>query len=291
MNQDRARYDEVHALRSEVEALRIRVSENSQARLENELRQSRAAQVTLSTQNERLQRVLKDARDQIVVLKGEIERLAAPPASFGVILDKVDDTTVDILTSGRKMRVGVSDSVPTAEVQPGREVIVNEALNVVKAVGFEQVGELVQLKELLDDERLLVLNSGDEERVVRIAAPLREVRLRVGDSLVLDSRTGFVVEKVEKAEVADLVLEEVPDIRYEDIGGLAGQIEQIQDAVELPFLHAQLFRDHDLRPPKGVLLYGPPGCGKTMIAKAVAASLARKVAEREGDDAQATEKA
>ncbi|GAB3583609.1 proteasome ATPase [Calidifontibacter terrae] len=283
MTDESAQYDEVRSLRAETEALRSRVA-GSAARgdLDQQVRQLRSAQATLSTQNERLVRTLKDAREQIISLKGEIERLAQPPASFGVVLSSNDDETVDLLTSGRKMRVAVSPSIERELIVPGREVVLNEALNVVKALDFERVGELVQIKEMLDDERVLVLAHGDEERIVRLAAALQGQKLRVGDSLLLDARSNFVFERIPKAEVADLVLEEVPDIYYEDIGGLSGQIEQIRDAVEMPYLHADLFREHALRPPKGVLLYGPPGCGKTMIAKAVAASLARKVAEKTG---------
>ena len=288
---DAARFDEVQSLRAEVEALRSRVTGSAQrAEQDQKIRQLQSAQATLSTQNERLVRTLKDAREQIVSLKGEIDRLAQPPASFGIILQRNDAAdsgeveTVDILTSGRKMRVAVSPTIELDQLVPGREVVLNEALNVVRALGYENVGELVQCKEFLGEDRVLVVLHGDEERVCRVADVLKGVKVRIGDSLLLDARSNFVFERIPKAEVADLVLEEVPDIRYEDIGGLAGQIEQIRDAVEMPYLHAELFREHALRPPKGVLLYGPPGCGKTMIAKAVAASLARKVAEKTGQE-------
>jgi proteasome-associated ATPase len=239
----------------------------------------------LTAQNERLVATLREARDQIVALKEEIDRLAQPPSGFGVFLNGNDDGSVDIFTGGRKLRVSVSPSIEVAALRRGQEVMLNEALNVVAVHGYETVGEIVMLKEVLEDgERALVVGHTDEERVVRLAEPLRDEQLRAGDALLLEPRSSYVYERVPKSEVEELVLEEVPDIDYESIGGLSGQIELIRDAVELPYLHPDLFREHQLRPPKGVLLYGPPGCGKTLIAKAVANSLAKKVAEATGTE-------
>jgi proteasome-associated ATPase len=248
-------------------------------RLRSELAKQRA-------NNERMTATLREARAQILTLKAEVDRLAEPPSAYGVYLDTLEDGSINIFTGGRKMRVVATPAVDVSLLVPGQEVMLNEAMNIVEIAGFEQRGDIVMLKEILEGgARALVIAHTDEEQVVHLADPLRTQRLRAGDSLLMDSRSGFAVERIPKAEVEELVLEEVPDIDYEDIGGLGSQIEQIRDAVELPFMHADLFREHELRAPKGILLYGPPGCGKTLIAKAVANSLAKKVSDREGLEA------
>jgi proteasome-associated ATPase len=249
---------------------------------------SRDAQLALlAAKNERLAEALRAARDQIVELKKQIDELAKPPGTYATFLAAHEDGSVDISSSGRKMHVSASPTLDVSELKPGQEVKLNEAMTVVSAGGFERTGELVTVKEVLDDDRVLVVGRADEERVVRLAGSVTGSNLRVGDSLTVDVRSGFVFEVVPKSEVEELVLEEVPDIAYEDIGGLGPQIEAIRDAVELPFSHPDLFREHGLRPPKGVLLYGPPGCGKTLIAKAVASSLAKMVAAKRGGDPNA----
>jgi len=275
---------QISFLEEEVAVLRRRLSDSPrQVRaLEERLRDAQVNLAAVSSQNERLAGTLREARDQIVALKEEVDRLAQPPSGFGIFLETRDDGTVDVFTGGRKMRVNVSPAVEVDELRPGQEVVLNEALNVVLAQAYETVGEVVMLKETLQGgDRALVIAHADEERVVRLAEPLLSAPLRAGDALLLEPRSGYVYERIPKAEVEELILEEVPDITYADIGGLGPQIEQIRDAIELPYLHADLFREHMLRPPKGVLLYGPPGCGKTLIAKAVANSLAKQVAANE----------
>jgi len=274
-------------LEEEISVLRRKLAESPrQSRvLDERLQEAQANLAAVTGQNERLVSTLREAREQIIALKEEVDRLAQPPSGYGVFLEAREDGTVDIFTGGRKLRVNVSPAVEIEDLQRGQEVMLNEALNVVEALDFEQQGEVVSLKEVFADGiRALVVAHADEERIIKLAEPLRGVHLRPGDSLMLDTRSGFAYEKIHKAEVEELVLEEVPDISYEEIGGLSSQIEMIRDAVELPYLHADLFREHKLRPPKGILLYGPPGCGKTLIAKAVANSLAKQVAERTGEE-------
>jgi proteasome-associated ATPase len=275
---------QIQFLEEEAAVLRRRLQDSPrQVRvLEERLLETKGQLAQALSQNERLAATLREAREQIIALKEEVEKLTAPPSGFGVFLGVNDDGTINISSGGRKLRVNVHPEIDPKSLQPGQELMLNEALNVVEACAYEVQGEVVSLKELLGADRALVIGNADEERVVQIGEPLRNHHLRAGDSLLLDVRSGFVLEHLPKPEVEELILEEVPDISYQDIGGLADQIEQIRDAVELPFLHADLFAEHQLKPPKGILLYGPPGCGKTLIAKAVANSLAKKVAEVTG---------
>ncbi|MGI8694248.1 MAG: proteasome ATPase [Geodermatophilaceae bacterium] len=277
---------QVSFLEEEIALLRRKVADSPrQLRLlEERLAEAQGRVAYLTERNEKLSGTLRDARDQLISLKEEVDRLAQPPSGYGLFLSSYEDESVDVFTGGRKLRVSVSPNVIVGDLQRGQEVMLNEALNVVAAKGFERAGDVVTLKELLDGgDRALVVGHTDEERIVHLADVLLDAPLRIGDSLLMEPRSGYVFERIPKSEVEELVLEEVPDIDYTDIGGLSAQIEAIRDAVELPFLHADLFREHKLRPPKGILLYGPPGCGKTLIAKAVANSLSRQMAKERGE--------
>ncbi len=254
------------------------------ARLEAQLLEAKSQLAHKNAQNEKLSYTLREAREHIAQLREEVDKLSQPPSAYGVIVGKNDDETVDILTSGRKMRVHLHPDIDFETIARGAEVVLNESLNVVLARIPEGSGEVVSLKEVCEDGvRAVVTVRGDDERICELADALRGVHLRSGDLLRLDPRSALLLEKLPQPDVEDLLLEEVPDIDYGDIGGLDSQIELIADAVELPFLYGDLFAEHRLPAPKGVLLYGPPGCGKTLIAKAVANSLAKKVAATQGD--------
>ena len=293
---------ELEQLRREASLLREQLQSAGSSR---EVQQLDARLYSLTARNAKLMDTLKEARQQLLALREEVDRLGQPPSGYGVLLEVQDDDTVDVFTSGRRMRLTCSPNLAVKEMRKGQTVRLNEALTVVEAGDFEAVGEISTLREVLaDGHRALVIGHADEERIVWLAEPLvvaenmapevidaldddqRPRKLRPGDSLLVDTKAGYAFERIPKAEVEDLVLEEVPDVDYSDIGCLTRQIEQIRDAVELPFLHKDLYREYSLRPPKGVLLYGPPGCGKTLIAKAVANSLAKKMAEVRGEDAR-----
>jgi proteasome-associated ATPase len=282
--------DQTKVLEEEVLGLRRRMQDAPKRvrTLEEKLLETKGQLQQAISQNERLTFTLREAREHIAALREEVDKLTQPPAAYGTFLARNDDGTVDVFSGGRKMRVALHPELALeeeSELVRGAEVVLNESLNVVLARSAEQSGEVVTLKELLDEARAIIVGRADEERVVELAASLRGVKIRSGDSLLMDSRTGLLLEKLPRPEVEELVLEEVPDISYADVGGLDGQIEASTDAVELPFLYRDLFIEHKLPAPKGILLYGPPGCGKTLIAKAVANSLASKVADVSGDKA------
>jgi proteasome-associated ATPase len=253
--------------------------------LEERLLETKGQLAHLTSQNERLSYTLREAREHIASLREEVEKLTQPPSAYGVVVGKNEDGTVDVLASGRKMRVALHPEIELDSLERGAEVVLNESFNVILARQPDVTGEVVTIKEVLDDGvRALVVGRADEERICELADVIRGIHLRPGDTLRMDPRTSMLLEKLARPEVEDLLLEEVPDISYADIGGLDDQIEQIADAVELPFLYQELFAEHRLPAPKGILLYGPPGCGKTLIAKAVANSLANKVASAAGGE-------
>jgi len=273
-------------LERELEELRRRLVDTPRqiSRLEAEARDANRELARANARNQKLNTTLETARDRIAVLREEVEKLSQPPSAYGTVLQVNEDGSVDVHSGGRKMRVGVLPDLADG-IDAGQEVVLNDSMSVVMARRHDQTGEVFTVKELLSGgRRALVVGRGDEERVVELATELVGTGLHSGDSVMVDPRSGLLLELLPRPEVEDLVLEEVPDVSYEDVGGLDAQIEQIVDAVELPFLHQDLFAEYDLPAPKGILLYGPPGCGKTLIAKAVANSLAGKVSEVSGDD-------
>jgi proteasome-associated ATPase len=251
--------------------------------LEEKLLEARGQLAQTRSSNEKLTITIQQTRDQIASLREEVEKLTQPPAVYGTFIDFNDDGSVDIFASGRKMRVALHPGLDPGQIQRGNEVVLNESFSVIGVRDADGQGEVVTVKEVIDERRVLVYARADEERVVELADALRDIKLRSGDALLLDLRSNLLVEKLLRQEAEELVLEEVPDISYADVGGLDEQIESITDAVELPYLHRALFQDYELPAPKGILLYGPPGCGKTLIAKAVANSLSQKVAELTGN--------
>jgi proteasome-associated ATPase len=275
---------QVRFLEDEITLLRRRLTNAPRQvkLLEDKLLEARSDLSRALSQNEKLAGTLQSEKERIEGLREEVEKLSQPPASFGVYLATNEDGSADVFTAGRKMRVNASPDLDPGSLRKGVEVILNEALNIVEVLEPDRAGEVMKVKDRLGDDRVVVVGRGDEELVATLSAGLLTESIRAGDPLLIDPRSSVALEKLPKEEVEELVLEEIPDVSYEDIGGLEGQIEAIRDAVELPFLYAELFQEHQLEAPKGVLLYGPPGCGKTLIAKAVAKSLADKVKERTG---------
>ena len=272
----------IESLESEIDDLRRRLNAAPSDDVEVRLYEMTRELMQAHRRNRKLTSTLQEAKEKLELLKEKVEQLSAPPNNYGAFLQSNDDGTLDIDLSGKRWRVNADPDINVEELQKGQEVIVNGVMNVVSVREFERHGEVVKVKEVLGDNRVLVTLRADEERVVETSDPLIKEKLKFGDNVLLNPTTGMIMEKLPKTEVEDLLLEEVPNIKYSNIGGLDQQIESIRDAIETPYLYPDEYKEFHLTPPRGVLLYGPPGCGKTMIAKAVANSLAARVREQTG---------
>lgn len=244
--------------------------------------QSRTQHHDAERQNEKLVAMLQEAKQQIELLKEEVDKLCTPPNTYGIFVRANKDGTSEILMDGRPMRVNVHPNLDPFQLEEGQYVVLNEAFNIIEGGDYTRRGEVCHVIDTMSDSRVIVTGHTDDERVVTLSEPLRAEAIKVGDPLLVDMRTQYAFERLPRSSVEEVVLEEVPNVTYDDIGGLGSQIEILRDSVELPYMHPEVFLEHKLRPPKGILLYGPPGCGKTLIAKAVANSLAKKIEERTG---------
>ena len=246
----------------------------------HQLREARAEAASLAAKNERLTAALTAARERIVELGAQLDAVTAPPVTLGLLTasprarGEGRPVEADVALGGRPMRLGLHPDLDPATLRVGRLVAVNDQMLVVDSLPAPDTGEAVTLDEVLDARRALVTTGGGTSRVLALAEGLDPAALKPGDTLVADLRADLATALVERTGVEQLVIAEAPDVSWADIGGLGPQISRIRDAIELPFTHPGLYRDYGLRAPKGVLLYGPPGCGKTLIAKAVATCLA-----------------
>ena len=273
---------QIEMLENEISDLRRQLSTAPDEDVDARLYEMTRELMQAHRRNRKLTTTLQEAREKLELLKEKVKQLSAPPNNYGIFLGANDDNTIDVDISGKKWRVNLDPAIKADQIQIGQEVIVNSGLNVVAIKPPEKHGDVVKIKEVLESDRAVVSLRTDEEQVVRISAALKDEILKTGDSVLLNHTSGMLLEKLPKRELDDLLLEEVPDISYADIGGLDTQIEAIRDAIEMPYLYPDEYREFDLTPPKGVLLYGPPGCGKTLIARAVANNLAESIRQKTG---------
>lgn len=275
---------QIEMLENEVSDLRRQLSTAPNDDVDARLYEMTRELMQSHRQNRKLRNTLQEAKEKLELLKEKVKQLSAPPNNYGIFLGVNDDNTIDVDIGGKKWRVNHDPSLNPNQIQVGQEVIVNSGLNVVAIKPPEKHGDVVKIKEVLESDRAVVSLRTDEEQVVRISEALRDEELKIGDPVLLNHTSGMLLEKLPKRELDDLLLEEVPDISYADIGGLDSQIEAIRDAIEMPYIYPDEYREFDLTPPKGVLLYGPPGCGKTLIARAVANCLAERIRQQNDRD-------
>ena len=263
----------------------------------HQLREARAEAISLAEKNERLTRALTAARERIAELGTQLDAVTHPPVTLALLTglhtrpgqddDEAPPASAPsegaaaapapealVLLGGRTMSLGLRPGLDPVDLRVGQLVAVNDAMLVVDALPEPDTGEAVILDEVLDDTRALVTTGSGATRVLRLGGALDASTLAPGATLAADLRADVATAVIERTSVEQLVVAETPDVTWEDIGGLGPQIQAIRDALELPFTHPDLYRAYGLRAPKGLLLYGPPGCGKTLIAKAVATSLA-----------------
>ena len=246
----------------------------------HQLREARAAAARRAANTARLPAAHPPAGERMVVGGAPPDAVTAPPVTLGLLTasprarGEGRPVEAEVVLGGRPMRLGLHPGLDPAALGAGRLVAVNDQMLVVDSLPAPDTGEAVTLDEVLGARRALVTTGGGASRVLALAEGLDPAALKPGDTLVADLRADLATALVERTGVEQLVIAEAPDVSWADIGGLGPQIDRIRDAIELPFAHPGLYRGYGLRAPKGVLLYGPPGCGKTLIAKAVATSLA-----------------
>ncbi len=275
---------QIEMLQNEVSDLRRQLRSSPDEDIDARLYEMTRELMQAHRRNRKLTGTLQEAREKLEQLREKVKQLSAPPNNYGIFLGTNDDNTIDVDIGGKKWRVNLDPAIKADQIDVGQEVIVNSGLNVVAVKPPEKHGDVVKIKEILESGRAVVSLRTDEEQVVRVSSALKEETLKTGDSVLLNHSSGMLLEKLPKRELDDLLLEEVPDISYADIGGLDTQIEAIRDAIEMPYLYPDEYKEFNLTPPKGVLLYGPPGCGKTLIARAVANCLAERIRQKSGRD-------